>query len=312
MDHQDAMDTARRSSHHGGARPVPGRSSSNIGAAALGFSCAVAGAEPLRAGTAPRSPILAGREHYSGAHYESGIQSVVGLQLQELDEPPRASAPSLPAFFRSPQGSAPHHHQRGVSTDHRGDRKGAGRAEMENPTPVAWRTRCECAGTRRTLRLARNAAARECGRVGPGNFGQGNGGRNWQRAGLFVRGTVKSSRAARILPRPWPPADDRRIVANAWPFVSEGRRKKLAGGQPAQRVRPPVASPNESCLGGASEKFWRRPSRSLAATTRRHRPIRPPAIRQHPGPFSSMPRWGTEPRGTGSGGGVRGRGLAPG
>ena len=35
------------------------------------------------------------------------------------------------------------------------------------------------------------------------------------------------------------PADDQRIVAKASLFVPEGLRRKLAGGKPAQRARPP-------------------------------------------------------------------------
>ena len=48
------MNPARRTRHHSGARPVPGRCG-DIGAGAYGVSCASAGAEPLRAGTA-RAP----------------------------------------------------------------------------------------------------------------------------------------------------------------------------------------------------------------------------------------------------------------
>ena len=65
----------------------------------------------------------------------------------------------------------------------------------------------------------------------------------------------KSSRRTRILPRPCPQTDDQRIVANALLVVPEGLRRKLAGGKPAQRARPPVTSPNGPCPSGASQKF---------------------------------------------------------
>ena len=64
-----------------------------------------------------------------------------------------------------------------------------------------------------------------------------------------------SSRAARILPLPGPPAGDQRIVTNALLFVPEGPRWRLAGGKPAQRARPPVAPLNGACPSGASKKF---------------------------------------------------------
>ncbi len=54
----------------------------------------------------------------------------------------------------------------------------------------------------------------------------------------------------------WPPSDDQRIVANALLYVPEGRRRKLAGGKPAPRARPPVAPPNRPCPSGASNKFF--------------------------------------------------------
>ena len=119
MNHRDTMDTERRSRDPSGARPAPGRSGI-VGAGALGVSCAFAGAEPLRAGTA-RTP--------------------------------------------------------------------------------------------------------------------------------------KSSRPARILPPPWPPVIDQRIVADARFFVPEGPRRKLAGGKPAQRARPPDTRSNGPCPSGASENF---------------------------------------------------------
>ena len=68
--------------------------------------------------------------------------------------------------------------------------------------------------------------------------------------------SVEPSGAARILPLPWPPADDPRIVADAFLVVPEGPRRKLAGGKPAQRARPPVAAPNGPCASGASKKLF--------------------------------------------------------
>ena len=65
----------------------------------------------------------------------------------------------------------------------------------------------------------------------------------------------KSSRRARISPLLWSPADEQTIIANTWLLVPEGRRRKLAGGKPAQRARPPVAPPNGPCPSGASKKF---------------------------------------------------------
>ena len=53
---------------------------------------------------------------------------------------------------------------------------------------------------------------------------------------------------------PGPPAEDHGIVANAWLVVPEGRRRKLAGGKPAQRAWPPVLPPDGPCPSGASKK----------------------------------------------------------
>ncbi len=99
---------------------------------------------------------------------------------------------------------------------------------------------------------------------------------------------------------PWPLSDDERTVANALCFVPEGHRRKLAGGKPAQRARPPGLR-GQTCHAPAGHRrsSWRRFPRSFFATARRRRP------------FSSMPRWGMEPGGSGSGGGVRWGGLAP-
>ena len=83
------------------------------------------------------------------------------------------------------------------------------------------------------------------------------------------------------------PTDEQRIVVSALLLVPEGSRRKLAGGKPAQRARPPVAPPNGPGPSGASKKF-------LASSSPQH-------LRHHhhsPGPFSSMPRWGTEPLST--------------
>ena len=53
---------------------------------------------------------------------------------------------------------------------------------------------------------------------------------------------AKSSRVARNLPLPWPPVAHQRIVANAWLFVPEGPRRKLAGGKPAPAGAAPGCS----------------------------------------------------------------------
>ena len=45
--------------------------------------------------------------------------------------------------------------------------------------------------------------------------------------------SAKSSRAVRSLPSCWQPSDHRRISADAWLLVPEGRRRKLTGGKPA-------------------------------------------------------------------------------
>ena len=53
---------------------------------------------------------------------------------------------------------------------------------------------------------------------------------------------------------PGPRAEDHGILANDWLFVPAGRRRKLAGGKPAQRARPPVAPLDGPCPSGASKK----------------------------------------------------------
>ena len=113
-------------------------------------------------------------------------------------------------------------------------------------------------------------------------------------------------------------------VALATTRSSENCRRRLAlrpGGTPQEISRgqarasgrgPRLPRRTGQAPAGPRRNFWRRPPRSRSATTRRLGPIGTPVIVQHRGPFSSMPRWGTEPLGTFSGGYVRCRGLAPG
>ncbi len=64
-----------------------------------------------------------------------------------------------------------------------------------------------------------------------------------------------SSRCSRILPlRPQQPGHQE-TASDGWLRVPEGPRRKLAGGKPAQRARPPVMPPNRPCPSGASKKF---------------------------------------------------------
>ena len=61
---------------------------------------------------------------------------------------------------------------------------------------------------------------------------------------LFPRyyNSSESSRAARIIPRHYPPDDSQRIVADTWLFVPERPRRKLAWGKPAPAGAAPVCA----------------------------------------------------------------------
>ena len=65
----------------------------------------------------------------------------------------------------------------------------------------------------------------------------------------------KSSRRARISPLLWSPADEQTIIANAWLLVPEGRRRKLAGGEPAQGAAPGCAAERAMPQRGIEEIF---------------------------------------------------------
>ena len=123
----------------------------------------------------------------------------------------------------------------------------------------------------------------------------------------------KSSRCARISPGELatirPPEHGRRRRA----FGPGGTPQEISRGQVrASGRRPRKPSREARCPSGASEKFLA----SAVPQRLRHRssPRTGRAARDRPPSraISSMPRWGTEPRGTDSGGGVRWRGLAPG
>ena len=82
-----------------------------------------------------------------------------------------------------------------------------------------------------------------------------------------------------------------------------GTPQEISRGQArASGRRPRLARRTGHAPAGHRRNFGWRPPRSIAATTRRLGPIGQPGIGQQPGPFSSMPRWGTEPLGTVSGG----------
>ena len=80
----------------------------------------------------------------------------------------------------------------------------------------------------------------------------------------------KSSRAVRILPLPWQPADHRRMVTAAWLFVPEGHRRKLAGGKLAPAGAAPGGHVERGhAPAGHRRNFWHRSARSVSATARR-------------------------------------------
>ena len=98
------------------------------------------------------------------------------------------------------------------------------------------------------------------------------------------------SRAARVLPLRWQPSDRLRMVADAWPLVPEGHRRKLAGGKPAPAGAAPGCKRGKGhAPAGHRRSFWHRPRRSVSATTRRLGPVGPPVIGPHPGPFLRCP-----------------------
>ena len=160
--------------------------SGNIGAGARGISCACAGVEPLRAGTACAPKVSRAARISPGARLCAR----------------RTNRSTLAA---------------GDASESYGCLRGFGAA---------------AAGPRRTQ---------------PRSLGCGCAARQYNSA--------KSSCAGRIQPLPWPSATDQRIVADAWLCVPEGLRRKLAGGKPAPRARPPVVPPNGPCPSGASKKF---------------------------------------------------------
>ena len=96
-------------------------------------------------------------------------------------------------------------------------------------------------------------------------------------------------------------------------FRPGGTPQEISRGQArASGRRPRLPRQTGHAPAGHRRSFWWRPPRSISATTRRLGPNGQPVIGRHPGPLSSMPRWGPEPLGTVSGGGVRWRRLAPG
>ncbi len=179
--------------------------SGNIGAGARGISCACAGVEPLRAGTACAPKVSRAARISPGARLCAR----------------RTNRSTLAA---------------GDASESYGCLRGFGAA---------------AAGPRRTQ---------------PRSLGCGCAARQYNSA--------KSSCAGRIQPLPWPSATDQRIVADAWLCVPEGLRRKLAGGKPAPRARPPVVPPNGPCPSGASKKFLATVSRSIFFIPRRLVPLR--------------------------------------
>ena len=99
----------------------------------------------------------------------------------------------------------------------------------------------------------------------------------------------KSSRAARILPLRCQSSDHRRMVADAWLFVPEGRRRKLAGGARASGRGPRGPRRTGHAPAGHRRSFSRRPSHSVSATARHLGQVGSPAIGRCPGPFLRCP-----------------------
>ncbi len=86
------------------------------------------------------------------------------------------------------------------------------------------------------------------------------------------------------------PSDHRRMVADAWLFVPEGRRRKLAGGKPAPAGAAPGRHAERAMpQRGIGEVFGVARPPSVAVTTRRLGQIGVPAIGEHPGPFLRCP-----------------------
>ena len=87
----------------------------------------------------------------------------------------------------------------------------------------------------------------------------------------------------------WQPSGHRRIVAEAWLFVPEGHRRKLAGGKPAPADAAPGCHTQRAMPRRGIGEVFGVGRRAVSATARRLRQVGPPMIGQHPGPFLRCP-----------------------